>query len=167
MKPDPLWAMETDMKVSLVAIAALLASVAVQAQDVPPSPGHPPDAGHEAGPGRERGAERMQHLATLLDLTDAQKTQVEAVLREEHAKIRAQFEKAQSTNQTLAPGTLRALHEQIHSETVAKLTPILSATQLKKFEMIMQERGMRAGHMPKQDSPSDSPPPSPLLPKPQ
>jgi len=154
------------MKMSLLAIAALLAGPAAQAQDVPPSPGHQPDAA-QSGPGHERGAERMERLATLLDLTDAQKAQVEAILREEHAKIRAQFEQAQNAHQTLAPGQVRAQHEQIHSETVAKLTPILSANQLRKFEILMQERGLRAGHKPKQDSAADSAPPSPLMPKPQ
>src|SRR6266481_4436977 len=42
-------------------------------------------------------AAHLEKLATLLDLTDAQKTQVQAVLQEEHAKIKAAHEQAQAS----------------------------------------------------------------------
>jgi Spy/CpxP family protein refolding chaperone len=64
----------------------------------------------------------MDHLATLLDLTADQKTQVQAVLEEEHAKMKEQRDQAQK-------------------DTLAKLTAILTSGQLKKFEVLMAERG--------------------------
>ena len=59
--------------------------------------------------------QRMERLATLLDLNDYQKTQVQAILE----------------------GQRKALHEQreaTRKETLEKLTPVLSEAQLKKFE---------------------------------
>ncbi len=93
------------MKVSLFAVAALWVGTALaQAPDAPP------------------GGGRMDHLATLLDLTADQKTQVEAVLDEEHAKM-------------------KAAHEQIQQDTLARLKTLLSAEQLEKFQALMAERG--------------------------
>src|SRR2546429_4753318 len=42
-------------------------------------------------------AAHLDKLATLLDLTDAQKAQVQAVLEAEHAKIRAAHEQAKAS----------------------------------------------------------------------
>ena len=39
----------------------------------------------------------MDNLATLFDLTDAQKVQVQAILQEEHAKMKEAFEQARSS----------------------------------------------------------------------
>jgi Spy/CpxP family protein refolding chaperone len=56
-------------------------------------------------------------------------------------------------DQALASGTkpsfdqIKALHEQVQQDTIAKLTPVLSPAQLKKFQVLMQERGpMGHGH---------------------
>ena len=110
------------MKVSLFAVVALWVGTALaQAPDAPP--GGPSPSG-DPGPGghHESAAERMDHLATLLDLTADQKTQVQAVLVEELAEM-------------------KAAHEQMQQDTLAKLKPILTADQLKKFQVLMAERG--------------------------
>jgi hypothetical protein len=83
----------------------------------------------------------MDHLATLLDLTDAQKTQVETILNEEHAKMRAQHEQVQASGQKPTFEQMKAAHQQMQQETLSKLTPVLSPTQLKKFQVLMEERG--------------------------
>ena len=87
------------MKVSFFAIAALWVGVALA-----------------------QAPERADHLATLLDLTAEQKTQVQAVLDAEHAKMKAAL-------------------EQMRADTLAQLKPILTADQLEKFQVLMAERG--------------------------
>jgi Spy/CpxP family protein refolding chaperone len=118
------------MKTSFFAVTVLWVGAAfAQAPDVPPPGGGP-------GMRHENPAQRMDHLATLLDLSDAQKAQVSTILQEEHAKARAAHQQAQ------------AAREQIQQETLAKLTPVLSAAQLKKFQVLMAERGPPGGPPP-------------------
>jgi hypothetical protein len=124
------------MKATLFAVAALWMGTALaQAPDAQPGAGQGPGGRHESA------AERMDHLATLLDLTDAQKTQVQAVLEEEHAKMKAQRDAADASGARLTFEQMKAAHEQAQQDTLTKLTPILSATQLKKFQVLMAERG--------------------------
>jgi hypothetical protein len=103
-----------------------------------------------AQPPAERGqqaAQHMEQLATLLDLTDAQKAQVQAVLEEEHAKMRAAHEQAKASGTKPDWSQMQAMHEQIQQEIVQKLTPVLSAAQLKKFQTLQQMHGdMMHGH---------------------
>src|ERR1700752_1482269 len=85
-----------------------------------------------------REANHMNNLATLLDLTDAQKVQVQAILQQEHAKMKEAFEQAKSSGTKPDWQQMKALHQQIQQETLQKLTPVLSATQLKKFQVLSQ-----------------------------
>jgi Spy/CpxP family protein refolding chaperone len=125
------------MKASFLAVAALWVGVALaQAPDSPPPGGGP---GH--GRPHESPAERMDHLATLLDLTDAQKTQVAAVLQAEHAKMKAQHEQAEASGTKPTFEEMKAAHEQAQQDTLTQLTPILSPAQLKKFQLLMDHRG--------------------------
>jgi len=56
---------------------------------------------------------------------------------------------------------MKALHEQLQQETLQKLTPVLSASQLKKFEIIQQAMGHHMGHgMPHGQSGSTAPAPA-------
>ncbi len=126
------------MKTRWLAIA-LLVSMPVLAQ--------PPGGG-----GRENPAQRMEQLTTLLDLTDAQKPQVQAILEAEHAKVREQMEQARSSGQKPSFDQMKAMHEQLHQETIAKLTPVLSAEQLKKFEALSEAHGPGRGGPPPADS---------------
>jgi hypothetical protein len=117
------------MKVTVIALALLWAG-ALFAQ-TPPSP-----AEHAA---------HLEKLATLLDLTDAQKPQVQAILQEEHAKMRQMMQEAKASGTKPDFETMRALHQQIKGETVQKLSPVLSAAQLKKFQALSEMHGMH-GH---------------------
>ena len=83
-------------------------------------------------------ARHMQDLATLLDLTDAQKPQVQAILEAEHAKMKQSFEQAKASGTKPDWQQMKALHEQMQQETLQKLSTVLSATQLKKFQIIQQ-----------------------------
>jgi hypothetical protein len=124
------------MKASFLAVAALWVGVALaQAPDAPPGGGGPGPGGRHETP-----AQRLDNLATLLDLTDAQKAQVQTVLEEQHAKMKAQHEQAEASGTKPTFEQMKAAHEQAQQDTLAKLTPILSPTQLKKFQ-VLAERG--------------------------
>jgi Spy/CpxP family protein refolding chaperone len=130
------------MKSRFLAVAVLSAcGMLARAQDAAP-PG--PDAQ------RETPAQRMDHLATLLDLTDAQKVQVEAILKEEHAKGRAAFETAKDSGQKPSFDEMKSQHQALEQETLTKLTPVLNANQLKKFQIIMEHHGPGPGLHPHQ-----------------
>jgi hypothetical protein len=74
-------------------------------------------------------------------LTDEQKSQVEAVLQEEHAKMKALHEQAKASGQKPSFDQMRAEHQQMQQETLTKVAPLLSAAQLKKFQILMEHRG--------------------------
>jgi hypothetical protein len=88
----------------------------------------------------------MDDLATLLDLNDTQKAQVQSILQEEHAKMKASFEQASASGTKPDWQQMKATHEQLKQETLQKLAPVLSATQLKKFEIIQQAMHGHMGH---------------------
>jgi Spy/CpxP family protein refolding chaperone len=119
------------MKASFLAVAVLWVGAAIA---------QAPDAA-EPGPGphRESPAQRLDHLATLLDLTDAQKAQVQTILEAEHAKMRTLHEQAQGSGQKPTFEQMKAERDQLQQDTLAKLTPILSPAQLKKFQVLMEE----------------------------
>ena len=117
------------MKATVLALTALWAG-ALFAQ----APAPPDHAAH------------LDKLATLLDLTDAQKTQVQAVLQEEHAKIKAAHEQAMASGAKPDREQMKAMHEQIQQEIVQKLTPVLSAAQLKKFQALQGMHGEMMHH---------------------
>jgi hypothetical protein len=123
------------VKGTVLALALLCAGAAL-AQTTPAAP--PNAAAHEA--------RMMENLATLLDLTDAQKPQVQAILQAEHAKMQAQFaqDKASGTKPDFAQ--MKALHQQLQADTLKQLTPVLSALQLKKFQVLSTMHGHRHGH---------------------
>jgi len=131
------------MKASIFALAVLWAG-ALFAQ-APPPPEH---------------AAHMDHLATLLDLTDAQKTQVQAVLQEEHAKIKAAHDQAKASGTKPDWAQMQAMHEQIQQEIIQRLTPVLSEAQLKKFQTLQEMHGeMMHGHFGHGGPPGGATPP--------
>ena len=123
------------MKATVMTVALLLAGAAY-AQTPPPPPPAPNAARH------------MDDLATLLDLNDTQKAQVQSILQEQHAKMKESFEQAKASGSKPDWQQMKALHEQLQQETLQKLAPVLSATQLKKFEIIQQSMHAHMGqHM--------------------
>jgi phosphatidylinositol kinase/protein kinase (PI-3 family) len=112
-------------------------------------------------PAPTQQAAHLQQLATLLDLTDAQKTQVQAILQEEHAKMKASFQQAQASGTKPDFQQMQALHQQIQQETLQKLTPVLSEAQLKKFQTLQEMHGqMRHGHFGHGGAPGGATPPA-------
>ena len=136
------------MKASLFA-AFLLCAVGVAAAQAP----NPQKAA-------AREAQRMDRLATLLDLNDGQKAQVQTVLQEEHAKMQQLFEQAKASGTRPTPDQMRANHEQMKAETLQKLSTVLTELQLKKFQIIEEghhQRGFRRPHGPPPPPPSSGP----------
>ena|ERR1700722_15326612 len=85
----------------------------------------------------KRGADMKRGLLALavLCVVSAANAQAQTILENEHAKMRAQFQAAQ------ASGTKPSFEQR--AETVQQLTPELTASQLKKFEVLMVERHER------------------------
>ena len=110
---------------AMVVMLALLGAGAVFAQGTAPQ--------------TAQGTRHLDNLATLLDLTDEQKTQVQAILQEQHAKMKASLEQARAPGTKPDWETMKAQHEQLQQETLQKLTPVLSAAQLKKYQIIASE----------------------------
>jgi hypothetical protein len=80
----------------------------------------------------------MDRLALLLDLNDTQKTQVEQVLNEQHEQMRATMEQEHASGQKPSRDEMRAKHEQLQKDTMDKLSSILDAQQLKKFQALTE-----------------------------
>ncbi len=129
------------MKTTLLAVGLLWVGAAVaQAPDSPPA-----DGGSHAGFRHESAAERLDHLAVLLDLTDAQKAQVGTILEEEHAKMKELHDQAKASGTQPTFDQMKAEHQQMQQDTIAKLTPVLTPAQLKKFQVLMAEHGPPGG----------------------
>ena len=119
------------MKATVMTIALLCAGAAFAQTSPPPAP---------------NAARHMDDLATLLDLNDTQKAQVQSILQEQHAKMKASFEQAKASGTKPDWQQMKAQHEQLQQETLQKLAPVLSATQMKKFEIIQQSMHAHMGH---------------------
>src|SRR2546426_9204601 len=81
------------MKATVFALAAFWAGALIAQAPAPP-----------------QHAAHLERLATLLDLTDAQKTQVQAVLEQEHAKIKAAHEEARASGKIGRAHRLNSSH---------------------------------------------------------
>ena len=145
------------MKANVLALALLCASP-VFAQSSPTA-AETSTAAAQNPAAAAREAQHMEDLATLLDLTPAQKPQVQAILQEAHAKMKASFEQARAAGTKPDWQQMKALHQQLEQETLQKLTPVLSATQMKKFQIIAQAmHGHR--HFGHGGPPASTPPPA-------
>jgi Spy/CpxP family protein refolding chaperone len=98
---------------------------------------------------------RMDKLATLLDLTASQKTQVQTILQEQHTQMRqlhsqmkAQWQAAKAAGTKPDFAQMRSSFQQLHQDTLTKLSTVLSASQLTKFktlESMTRHHGFRHG----------------------
>ena len=91
-------------------------------------------------------ASRIESLAILLDLTEAQKPQVQTILQGEHAQMQALFEQARAAGSKPDFQAMHAAREQINQDTLQKLSGILSPLQLKKFQTLQQMHAHGFGH---------------------
>ena len=122
------------MKATVLTLALLCAGAAY-GQTPPPPPPHGADAAHH-----------LDDLATLLDLSAEQKGHVQTILEEQHAAMKESVENAKATG---TRPDWKALHEQLQQQTLQKLAVgkgALSATQLKKFQILQQQMHAHMGH---------------------
>ena len=120
--------MKVLIKASVIALAALAGDALAQDPAT-------------AGP-----ASQMDSLAILLDLTEAQKPQVQTILQGEHAQMKALFGQAKAAGTKPDFQALHAAREQIHQDTLVKLSGVLSGVQLKKFQTLQQMHARGFGH---------------------
>jgi Spy/CpxP family protein refolding chaperone len=120
------------MKAILLTMALGLAAVA-SAQTPAPE-----QAAHQA--------QMLSDLATLLDLTPAQKPQVDAILQEQHAQMKQMFAQAKASGTEPDFAQMKAMHRQIEQQTLQKLTPVLTPEQLTKFQILAKKMHGPHGH---------------------
>jgi hypothetical protein len=144
------------MKATVLTLALLCAGTAL-AQTSPPA---------NASPNTSREARHMEDLATLLDLTDAQRGQVQSILEAQHAKMKEAFEQARASGTRPDWQQMKTLHGQIRQETLAKLSPVLSASQLKKFQILSERMHPHFGHGPGHGAPAGENGEAPSAPQP-
>jgi len=91
-------------------------------------------------------AQMLSDLAALLDLTPAQKPQVQAILEDEHAQMKQMFAQAKASGTEPDFAQMKALHQQIEQQTLQKLTPVLTPEQLTKFQILAKMMHGPHGH---------------------
>jgi protein CpxP len=114
-------------RVALIAAAMLASAVALA------HPDHGPQ-----GPDMDR-------MATLLDLNDSQKAEVQKIFDEQHEKLQAVHEQAESSGTKPTREERARFHEEMKQDMNTRLQAVLSPEQMKKFEALM-DRGPRGGH---------------------
>ena len=114
-------------RVALIAAAMLASAVALA---------HP-----EHGP---QGPD-MDRMATLLDLNDSQKAEVQKIFDEQHEKMKAQFDQAQSSGTKPTREDRAKFHDEMRQEMNTKLQAVLSPEQMKKFEALTDHPPRGAG----------------------
>lgn len=112
-------------------LACTVGSAIVLAQ-APPA-GGPPDP-----------QARMAALATQLALTDAQKPQFQQILDEERSGLMASMKQEREQNTDLQ--TAHQNHQKIEDAAMAKLKPILSEEQYKKYQGIVEAEAYARHH---------------------
>jgi Spy/CpxP family protein refolding chaperone len=138
------------MKARFFALVLLFGASVAFAQSPPDHPRGPPNPAHQ-----------LDRLTTLLDLTDTQKAQVKTILDAQHAKMKAQVEAAEASGTKPSFEQMRAVRQQLRAATVQQLTPVLTASQLKKFQVLMEEERGGRGRGPHGPPSGDAPPASP------
>jgi hypothetical protein len=143
---------ENPMKSSLLAAVALCAAAIASAQ--PPNPPTPQQK-------TTWEAKRMDRLALLLDLNAAQKSEVQMILETERSKAQTAFTQYRSSGTRPTHQQMKALHDQIKSDTDQQLSGVLSPLQVQKFNALNQGFGGRHFRHPRHGPPpAGSAPPS-------
>jgi hypothetical protein len=75
--------------------------------------------------------------------------------------MRAQFQAAQASGTKPSPEQMQAARQQMRAEAVQQLTPVLTASQLKKFEVLMEDEHRGHGRGPHGHPAGDAPSASP------
>ena len=116
------------LRVALIAAAMLASAVALA---------HP-----EHGP---QGPD-MDRMATLLDLNDSQKAEVQKIFDEQHEKLKAVHEQAESSATKPTREERARFHDEMKQEINTRLQAVLSPEQMKKFAALTDHPPRGAGH---------------------
>ncbi|HXS22295.1 MAG TPA: hypothetical protein VN735_13760 [Steroidobacteraceae bacterium] len=129
--------------VVLVAMLGFAGATLAQEPAPPPPQWNGDHDGRNAAEWRQKMEQRrVEQLDVLLDLTPAQRQQVQVIFAEEHAKMRTAMQQVEQ-----AMKQARVAHEAAHKETLQRLSSVLSPTQMKKLKVLMPEHGFRHGMM--------------------
>ena len=109
-------------RVALIAAAMLASAVALAG----PHQGHP-------GPDMDR-------MATLLDLNDSQKAEVQKILDEQHEKLKAAHDQAHASGTKPTREERQKFHEEMKQDLNTKLQGVLSPEQMKKFDALTEHQ---------------------------
>jgi hypothetical protein len=123
------------MRRSVVVLAAVLCAAGTALAQAPPSPSHADwQAKHQQWQQKwkakraEMEQKRMDRLAVLLDMTAAQKQQVQTIFSGERDQMKQAMKQAMQARKAA------------HTEAQAKLGQVLSATQMQKLGLLMPHR---------------------------
>lgn len=97
----------------------------------------------------------IDKLAVLLDLNDQQKGEVDRVLTAQHQAAMAQRDEAKASGTRPTFDEMRAHHQQMVDDMVAKLQSTLTPNQIEKFKILMEQPPMHGGPhhgMPRDDA---------------
>jgi protein CpxP len=115
-------------RVALIAAAMLASAVALA---------HP----HDGRPGPD-----LDRMAILLDLNDSQKAEVQKIFDEQHEKLKAVHEQQRSAGTKPTREERAKFHQDMKQEMTTRLQGVLSADQMKKFEVLMDRPRGHRGH---------------------
>lgn len=113
--------MKALMKAPILAVAVLCAGAALA-----------------QSPGTTPHMSQMDRLSILLDLTEAQKPQVQTILQAEHTQMKQLWEQVKASGSKPDFQAMRAAHQQIAQDALTKLSGVLSPAQLTKFQTLQQ-----------------------------
>ena len=140
-RPEGLGAGMRPSKRSVVLLAMLAVAGTALAQTPPSSPPSQQWHGHDGWKDRAQWHEKMEkrqmeRMAVLLDLTPAQRQQVQSIFSDEHAKMKTAMQQVRQ-----AMEQARAAHQAVRKETEQKLATVLTPAQMKKLKLLMPEHG--------------------------
>ena len=141
-----------------VVLLAMLAVAGTALAQTPPSPqqwqGH--HQWKNAAEWHENMEKRqMERLTVLLDLTPAQRQQMQSIFTDEHAKMKTAMQQVKQ-----AMTQARAAHHAVRKETEQKLAAVLTPVQMKKLKLLMPEH-QRGRFMMRRMAMGPMPPPGP------
>lgn len=123
------------MRRNVVVLAAMLCTAGTAFAQAPPAPSHADWQAKRQQWQQQWKAERAQmeqkrldRLAVLLDMTPAQKQQVQAIFAGERDQMKQAMKQAMEARKAA------------HKDAKAKLGQVLSPTQMKKLELLMPHR---------------------------